>query len=442
MRELVRRELAIVLGARATWVALAASALLVGHGFVLAVDLFSAASRSALGATLMRREMDPLAGVVRPLLGGVYVSAALLAPVIAARPVAIERERRTYGALALAMGGTGRVVGAKAIAALAGASLLLAPALAHLALWVALGGHLGAQETLVAVGGHALHLGVVAAIALAASAGARSVAQAITIAIGVTLASWAIDAGEGFAALAWLGPMEWASAARRLAPFERGVLSVGAASWMLAAIAAGLAIAFALGRIGRARDRAAPALAIAVVAAFALIGAARVQRGWDLSEATRASYPPATVAALRAIDAPISITVWLDRDDGRRAQLEGDALSKLRLARPDVVVSTPLDDAPRPAEGARDDGYGRVVVRVGAAERETRSTSRKELATLLLEAAGRAMPDATAPEYAGYPLVIEGARRAWLGAFAYGLVPGVFVVVGWLVTRSRRRKTQ
>src|SRR5262249_39809207 len=41
MRPLVRRELAIVLGARVTWLVAAISALLVGHGFVLALDLYT-----------------------------------------------------------------------------------------------------------------------------------------------------------------------------------------------------------------------------------------------------------------------------------------------------------------------------------------------------------------------------------------------------------------
>ena len=71
---MLRRELEIVFRARITWWQAALSALLVGHSFVLAVDLFSAASRSALSNQLMSREMDPLMGVVRPTLGGLYLA--------------------------------------------------------------------------------------------------------------------------------------------------------------------------------------------------------------------------------------------------------------------------------------------------------------------------------------------------------------------------------
>src|SRR5262249_3662194 len=52
----LRRELALVLRARVTWLQAALAALLVGHGFVLAVDLYTAGSRSAATGTLMARE--------------------------------------------------------------------------------------------------------------------------------------------------------------------------------------------------------------------------------------------------------------------------------------------------------------------------------------------------------------------------------------------------
>ncbi len=50
-----------------------------------------------------------LAGVVRPTLGGCHLAAAVVAPVIAARLLAVEKERNTFGALAIASGDPGRV---------------------------------------------------------------------------------------------------------------------------------------------------------------------------------------------------------------------------------------------------------------------------------------------------------------------------------------------
>jgi hypothetical protein len=62
-----------------------------------------------------------------------------------------------------------------------------------------------AIETLLALTGEGLHLGLVVAVSLAAAAWTRTLAQAATLGVVVSLTSWAIDAADGFAALAWLG---------------------------------------------------------------------------------------------------------------------------------------------------------------------------------------------------------------------------------------------
>ncbi len=437
MSWLLRRELALVFGARATWLVAAVCAVLVGHGFALALDLYAAASRTAGDQALMLRELDPLAGIVRPMLGGLYLAVALLLPVIAARGLAIEKERGSYGALVLRAGGSERVIAAKLVAALAGGGLLLAAPLVLCIAYALAGGHVDPIETAVALAGHALHVAVIACIAVAAAAACRTVAQATVVALAVSLASWAIDASDGFAALAWLGALDWASLGKKLAPFEQGIVHVGAVASLAVVAVVVAAIAVVLGRIDfRARRRAiAAGLAAAALVMLWLLGG--VRRGYDWSEQRRASLPPAVVAALREIPDRIELDVWLDRDDGRRWQVERDALAKLVLARPDTIVRTPLDGATdRLAE--RDADYGRIVIRAGGT-RETRSTSRKELVTLVLEAAGVPRPAWVQPDYPGYPFAAEGATRALLAALAYLVVPAAFVLAGLALTRSRRR---
>jgi hypothetical protein len=179
---------------------------------------------------------------------------------------------------------------------------------------------------------------------------------------------------------------------------------------------------------------------VAAVALAVLMLSDRVDRGYDWSEQRRASLPPPTVEALRELPGPLRIEVFLDRDDGRRARLEQDALAKLRLARPDLVIETPLDG--RAQLGASGDpDYGRIVVHVGDEARETRSTARRELSTLVFEAAGVTPPAWAPPPYTGYPTVVEGMQRTLTGNLAYGVVPSLFLVLGWFMTRSRRRTT-
>jgi hypothetical protein len=438
-RDLLRRELRIVLGARVTWMVLAASALLVGHSFVLALDLYSAASQSAMGFGLMQSKIDPLGGIVRPMLGGLHLCTALLVPVIATRGLAIEKERRSYGALALAVGGTRPVVLAKGLAALAGSALLLVPLLVLLALFAALGGHLDAIETGIAVGGHALHLIAFTAVAVAAGAASRTVAQATTLAVAVSLTSWAIDAGEGFAALAWLGRLEWASVSQQLARFELGVVPAGGIAWFVGLAAAAFGAALLFARIEAPMHRWGSALVVIAVGVLSLRLADTVPHAYDWSEQRRVSLPPEVVEGLREIDDSIRIEIHLDRDDGTRRQLQHSVIDRLRLARPDLVVETPLDDRSRVGSGEHDDDYGQILIHVGDAVRHTRTTSRKELVTLVFEAAGRPLPNWQQPPYAGYPTVVEGGRRTIATSIAYGVLPLSCLLLGAVVTRIRRR---
>jgi ABC-type transport system involved in multi-copper enzyme maturation permease subunit len=435
------RELAIALRSRASYLQAAVSALLVGHGFVLACDLYSASSRSAAGNLLMRRELDPLLGVIRPTLGGLYLSLSLLGPAAAARLLSVEKERRTLYALLLQTASPARVLGAKLVAACAALALQLVAPLALFALFATLGGHLALGETLVSLLGYELYLLLVAALSLAAASFAASLAQAVTLALLVVVSSWAIDASEGFAALAWLGnALDW-SVTRQLAPLEHGTLALSACGFLLALTAGALALA----AIGLRSDRSALARgalvgAVLVATACAGLGARGLRRGFDFTEARRASLPPAVERELRALPGTLVLELWLDRDDARRTELEGDALAKLRLARPDLAVRAPLDGKPAPVEGEREPGYGRIVVRVNGATRETYSTSRRELATLIFEAAGRPLPDFSQPEYRGYPWVVQGARRSLLAGVAYFGLPGVLLFCGLVCSRSGRKR--
>jgi hypothetical protein len=437
----MQRELAIALRARVTWVVAALSALLVGHGFVLSVDLFSASSRSALASTLQSREMDPLAGIVRPTLGGLGLALALLGPVVAARPLSLEKERLTYGALCLAEGSSTRVIATKGVGALLACGLMLVAPVVLLIAYRLAGGHLDFLETMVAFTAECLRVFVIVGAALAAAAWTRNLAQAATFGIALSLTSWAIDAAEGFAALAWLGGGSVWSIEHQLLPFGKGIVPIGACLWLSIAALTSFLMACIGGSLARS-SFAKMVLGVAVLIGGALLmaGAARIRRAHDWTEERRASFPSAVVERLREIRDPIEIDVYLDRDDSRRRHVESDVLEKLALARSDIVIRTPLDEAADVREAGHDDAYGRIVVRAGEGVRETRSTGRREIATLTFEAAGVALPEWAQPPYPGFPTVIDGARRGLLLALAYGGIPSVLLAIGFGLGRRRTAK--
>jgi len=435
----MRRELAIVFRSRVTWIAAALAALLVGHGFILAIDLFSASSRSALASKLQSREMDPLAGIVRPTLGGLDLALVLLGPLLSARALSMEKERRTFGALCLATGSSVRVIAAKTAVALLGCGLLAVTPVVLLAAYALSGGHIDLRETSASFAGELLRLLLVVTTSMAAAAWTDTLAQAATVGIAASLTSWAIDAAEGFAALAWLGGASAWSIERRLAPFAKGLVPVGPFLWLLFAAATGFGLACVGGSFARSARAKAVTAASLLLGGILLMGSAgTIRRAYDWTETRRASLPPRVVEGLHDLVAPIEIVVYLDRDDSRRRQIESDALQKLVLARPDTVVLMPLDAEEHPSEAGRSDDYGRIVVRVGDGIRETRSTSRRELVTLIFEAAGQTLPDWAGPAYPGFPVVIEGSRRRYLATLAYAGVPILLLVIG---SRLAQRRT-
>jgi hypothetical protein len=433
----VRRELAIVLRARITWLVASLAALLIGHSFVLALDVYASTSRSVLGNVLEAPGLDPLLGIVRPTLGGVSFSLALLGPILASRSLAVEKERNTYGALCLASGTSQRVVIEKWLASALACVLLLVPAPLLFVGFADAGGHVDWPEVMVALGGELLHLLVIASAAVAAAAWTRTVAQAITLALLLSLSAWAIDAAEGFAALSWLGGASGWSIEQRLLPFGRGVVALDSVLWLFAAATMFIGLAVVGGSFAPRRRKWTWAAGLVTLGVIALLACNRVRHGFDWSEQRRASLPPPVVDGLRNIPESITVELLLDRDDSRRKQLELDALAKLTLARPDISVIWPLDDDARSLAGRRDADYGLIAIQVGSARRVIRSTGPRELATLAFEAAGRPLPSWAQPPYAGFPFVPTVGHRQLLGVCAYGVLPFAMAAIGLVLTQRR-----
>ena len=392
-------------------------------------------------APALAQSDDPMRVEGRATLGGIYISVSLLVPLVAARAIAVEHERRSLRVLLLQTAAPMRLLITKYLAALLGGALLLLPMAAMLLQWCIVGGHLHAGETLISLLGHILHLAFLTALACAAAAWTGTVAQAATLTLLCVLASWGIDAAEGFAALAWLGGVADWSITAHLHAFEHGILNLGDCAWLATATTGALALSYVGLRFDWARPKRSLAVLLILFATTLLMRfAGQVPRAFDCTEGKRASLPPAAEAALRAVPMPIALTVFLDRDDARRRQIEQDVLSKLRLARPDVRVTYPPDRITASTEAARDEGYGRILVCAGVQCKETYSASRKELVTLIFEAANQPLPDWSQPSYPGYPLVIEGRARSALLWGAYVAIPALFCGLGLWMTIPRRRR--
>lgn len=437
---MLRRELAVAFGSPALWLTAAIAGLIVGHSFVLALDLYTAASRSVVEGALMAREFDPLLGVARPTFGGAEFCLTLLGPPVAARVLAVEKERRTLHARLLAVASPLRLLLAKTVAAACALALLNLPVLFTMVLWTCSGGHLGMAELVVLLAGGLFHALLLASLATAAAAWSRGVAAATTLALALSLTAWVLDAGGEFAALAWLGPLSRLSWTPRLAPFESALVLPSSVAWLLCATAG----AVALGYLGLRDDwspmrRALMALVLLVGIGLGLRASDELAGGWDLSDAQRATFPAGVRDALRGLPGPIELDIHLDRDDSRRPPLERDVLRRLQLARVDVAIRFPLDEVADPSTAVHGREYGEIEIRVGAATVTTFSTSRKEIVERIFEAAGQKLVAWEYSSYPGYPRVIEGAERRTLALLAYLVLPLGCAAAGVLMLRRSRR---
>src|SRR6202043_18825 len=166
---LLAKELREVLSGRALWTMLLLLCPLVGYSFLQAVALYSEASTSARDSPVLASGLSPLDGVLVPSFGALYLAVTLLFPFVAIRTLGHEKET---GALRLLVQLPYRVptlIAAKMAAISIAWLISIGPLLSVLSIWVVLGGHLYAPETLNLILGHLLYGLLIGTIALFAA---------------------------------------------------------------------------------------------------------------------------------------------------------------------------------------------------------------------------------------------------------------------------------
>jgi ABC-2 type transport system permease protein len=439
MRWLVEKEVRELAASRSYWLLLLVVGALVGHAFITSVDLYAEASGIGGGPAALSQGLSPLEGIVVPVLGAYDLAATLLFPFVVIRLVAVERQT---GGLALTLqlpaSFTMSIV-AKGIALVAAWLVAgLAGAMA-LALWSAMGGHLYGPETWTVVLGHVLRGVLTIGVSAAAAALASSAASAAIVALTVTLGTWALDyvAAARGGAIATIASYTPSSALR---VFEHGELRLSTVFVLLIVGAGGLAVAAVWLQEGRAVMRRAIGVGVVVLTSALLCVAAsglRVSR--DVSEDRRNSFPRANERALKEIQQPLDVTVYLAAEDPRLTDLERGVLAKLRRTMRSVTITyaagsrTGLFERPN-------EHYGEVWYSLGGRREMSRSSTEEIVLETIYSLAGRRPPTSeNEPAYPGYPLAARSAMAPW--AF-FLLWPVCVVAAWWLIRRPKTSRLQ
>jgi ABC-2 type transport system permease protein len=435
-RWLLEKELRELGASRAFWLLLIVTGALVGHAILSASELYAEASGAGGGPSALSQGLSPLEGIVVPTLGAYDLAATLLFPFVVIRLVSVEKQT---GALALMLQSPPRfgasIVAKGAVLLFAWCVALLAGAIAFAA-WRSIGGHLYGPETWTVMFGYILRGVLAIGVGAAAGALAASAASAAIIALTVTIGTWALDyvaaaRGGTIAAIAQYTPTS------ALASFEHGDLRVSTALVLLTIGLAGLGVAAAWLHEGRrVSRRVAGVTATLAAAALACAGFAQIRADRDVSEDRRNSFSRADEAALRKIQTPMRVTVYLAAEDPRLVDLDRGVLAKLRR----TMRSVDVEYAAQSRTGLFENPssrYGEVWYELGGKKEMNRSSTEEIVLETVYRLAGVQPPTAVDESaYRGYPLARSVTAAPWIFFVAW---PLLVAIVWWRVTRTKGR---
>jgi hypothetical protein len=367
-----------------------------------------------------------------PTFSACELVAVFLLPFVAIRMVAGDRQS---GALKLELQqGMPPFVrmAAKALVLLAGWLIAMLPPLSALALWKSYGGTLYAPELITLVTGHVLNAGLTVGIAAAMSSFTEHPSTAAILTLSVTVGTWILDIFGAVQGGFWERAAGYIPAAL-VSQFEHGLWRLDTTLIAVAVILAGLSLAAIWMRLGVAvKRRVCESAGLALVAAAAIFACTFVTPSWDTSESRGNSFPAADEQALRQIHQPLRIEVHLAPEDGRRVELERQALSKLRRVLPNLQVryvsSTSIGLFEETAPG-----YGEIWYDLGGRRTMSRATTAEGVLEAIYSLAHVTPPvEADDDVFRGHPLA---APAKGAGILFYGVWPGIFLAGGILMRR-------
>jgi ABC-type transport system involved in multi-copper enzyme maturation permease subunit len=431
-RSLLAKEWRELIAARSFWLLLMMIGPLAGHGFIVAVGHYAEASGLNGNPAALPEALTPLDGILVPTLGAYDLAATLLLPFVAIRLIAGEKENGGLKLLLQLPGTLGTKVTAKVLVLFGGWLIALAPAFLAMILWQGYGGHLHAAETVNLLLGHFLRMSISASVAVAAAAIAESAASAAIVTLGFTVGTWVLDfVATGRGGLLQQLAMYTPTAALRT--FEQGLLRLSTVVVIVSISIAGFSLAVIWLHTGRTLlQRALATVAVGLALTVLVIIGGSLRASWDTSENRRNSFSRADEVALRQIQTPLRMTVFLAAEDPRLTDLEQNVLKKLRRVLPRLEVNYAANTRSGLFETS-EDHYGEIWYEMSGQKVMDRSTIEQVVLEQIYKLSGQPQPAATTENtFTGYPLP---ARPRWAAGIFYGLWPLLTILVWWVMRR-------
>ena len=407
---------------------------LVGHAFIMAVNLYAEASGSGGAPAALPQWLTSLDGILVPTFGAYDLAATFFLPFVAIRLISAEKQSGALKLLLQLPGSLAAKLTAKGLVLTAGWLFSCVPGVVAIVLWKSYGGHLHTPETLNLLLGHFLRSMLSVGIAIAAAALAESSASAAIVTLAFTVGSWALDfvaVGRG----GFLQQLANYTPTAALRFFEQGLLRLSTTIVMLVVIVSSFALAAVWLHTGRTLGQQLLAtIALVGILAAVMWGAAGLRTSWDLSENRRNSFSSADETALRQIHEPLRVTVILSPEDPRLTDFEQNVLRKLRRNLSQLDVDYRAGSQTGLFEGS-DDHYGEIWYEMRGQKIMERSTIEQVVLEQIYKLANVNPPVVVENnDFPGYPLAAQPTWASWIFYLSW---PSMTILAWWLIRRER-----
>jgi hypothetical protein len=299
-------------------------------------------------------------------------------------------------------------------------------------LWRSYGGSVYPPELASVAAGHVLNAALTIALAAAAASVTDHPSTAAIVTLSVTVGTWIVN----FIAAVHGGVWERAAGytpTAMVSEFQHGLVRLDVVLAASALVLSGLVLAAIWMRIGVAvRRRVSESIALGALAAAGIVACTFLTASHDFSENRMNSFPKPDQALLERIREPLRIEAHLAAEDPRRADLERQALSKLRRVLPKVQVQYIANTSTGLFEQTAQH-YGEVWFDLGGRRAMSRATTAEGVLETIYSLAGFAPPQEDGAIFRGHPLAVPPKRAA---AVFYGMWPAL-VVAGGIFLRRR-----
>jgi hypothetical protein len=178
---------------------------------------------------------------------------------------------------------------------------------------------------------------------------------------------------------------------------------------------------------------------IVLFISLASFGLSRARVYIDVTENRRNSFNPADEAALRRMQSPLFVWIYLSPEDSRLKEMEANVLGKLRRTVPRLEVNYEDTTGHGLFSSVPDERYGLIIYQYEGKQAESRSNSPREILPLLHELSGTEVKPEKESDYRGYPVVADAAGY---GVWFYGILPVLLVLSWWRIWRIGTAKYQ